>query len=97
MLSRFSKYINTNLYIVQHIIPKISNSNNHKLPNLGRWSTIKNEKIKESYVEDIIEKNTNWGNHDHCGSEVCKTPIVKSNVKYDMKTIMEDPYWFYLL
>ena len=47
-----------------------------KLTHLGRWDTITHENKKYN-TDDFIEKNTYWGNHDHCGSEVCKIPIKK--------------------
>jgi hypothetical protein len=43
---------------------------------LGRWNTISipEEANREILVRNAIEKNAYWGNHDHCGSEICKTP-----------------------
>ena len=42
---------------------------------LGRWNTIVKEKEPEIHVKNAIERNAYWGNHDHCGSEICKTPL----------------------
>tara|TARA_B100000242_G_C42894330_1_gene414821 strand:- start:48 stop:251 length:204 start_codon:yes stop_codon:yes gene_type:complete len=49
--------------------------------SLGRWGTIKSDKVIEKKVEEIIEKNATSGNHDHCGSEICKTPYKNKNKK----------------
>jgi|TARA_B110000444_G_C18530828_1_gene451097 hypothetical protein len=65
--------------------------------HLGRWNTIVNEKETRN-VNNVIEKNIYWGNHDHCGSEVCKTPT--DNKIYDNKTLkfyLDDPYWPFIL
>ena len=40
-----------------------------------------NDKVIEKKVEEIIEKNATSGNHDHCGSEICKTPYKNKNKK----------------
>lgn len=71
---------------------------------LGRWNTIMDEKKnKKEIISKAIDRNAHWGNHDHCGSELCKTPvpIAKSppqakdeNKPYKM---MDDPYWPYIL
>ena len=44
---------------------------------LGRWNTISihEEENRDILVKNAIEKNAYWGNHDHCGSEICKTPV----------------------
>ena len=49
-----------------------------KITHLGRWDTITHEEKKYN-TDGVIEKNAYWGNHDHCGSEVCKTPIKKAD------------------
>ena len=59
---------------------------NLQLP-LGRWGTIKSDKVTEKTVEETIEKNVISGNHDHCGSEICKIPNndMKSNNQKNSK------------
>ena len=72
---------------------------NLQLP-LGRWGTIKSDKVTEKKVEGIIEKNATSGNHDHCGSEICKTPTKdnnSNNVKNKIKKYVDDPYLFYII
>tara|TARA_S200000501_G_C20368335_1_gene545076 strand:+ start:298 stop:576 length:279 start_codon:yes stop_codon:yes gene_type:complete len=34
---------------------------------LGRWNTV----IQQN-DNNYIEKNIDWANHDHCGSEICE-------------------------
>lgn len=55
--------------IIRHFTKKSSTG------HLGRWNTIVKETENEIHVKNTIEKNAYWGNHDHCGSEICKTPI----------------------
>ena len=53
---------------------------------LGRWNTIVKESEPEINVKNAIERNAFWGNHDHCGSELCKTPIIpEKNIKNNSK------------
>jgi len=52
---------------------------------LGRWNTIVKESESEIHVKNAIERNSYWGNHDHCGSELCKTPIPEKEIKNDSK------------
>ena len=52
---------------------------------LGRWNTIVKESESEIHVKNAIERNAFWGNHDHCGSELCKTPIPEKEIKNDSK------------
>ena len=78
-----------------NIVFKKSNRN-LQLP-LGRWGTIKTDNINDNKVEEIIEKNATSGNHDHCGSEICKTPTKDDSYKNELKKYIDDPYWFYII
>tara|TARA_B100001057_G_scaffold459345_1_gene509410 strand:+ start:326 stop:577 length:252 start_codon:yes stop_codon:yes gene_type:complete len=71
-------------------------SRNLQLP-LGRWGTIKTDEKNEKKVQERIEKNAISGNHDHCGSEICKTPTKNDDYKDELKKFMKDPYWFYVI
>ena len=64
---------------------------------LGRWNTIVKESDSEANVKNAIERNAFWGNHDHCGSEICKTPIPPKKKKYKLEELMKDPLWPYVL
>ena len=69
---------------------------------LGRWNTIVREKeVSSDFVSNAIERNAFWGNHDHCGSEICKTPIPQSTSKEQHKRkllkMLDDPYFPYIL
>ena len=69
---------------------------NMQLP-LGRWGTIKNESDNDKNIQERIEKNATSGNHDHCGSELCKTPTESKKNNENLKKIIEDPYLFYIM
>ena len=84
-------------------ISKIFNLQSKKrMMVLGRWATIRDDKIS-SNIDNNIEKNIYWGNHDHCGSELCKTPIkidIKNKSmmnKEKMQFYENDPFWPYVL
>ena len=64
---------------------------------LGRWNTIVKESDSEDHIKNAIERNAFWGNHDHCGSEICKTPIPPEKNKYKLEELMKDPLWPYVL
>ena len=64
---------------------------------LGRWGTIKTDEKSEKKVQERIDKNATSGNHDHCGSEICKTPTKDENYMNELKKYIEDPYWFHIL
>ena len=90
----FLKYsIKTNSY------SNISKQARKNIPNLGRWSAIINENVNEKDIRNIIDKNANWGNHVHCGSEICKTHTKEINVKEKNNTYsyLDDPYWPYVM
>ena len=41
-----------------------------------------------------------WGNHDHCGSEICKTPVPlskKEQQKKDLLKMIDDPHFPFIL
>lgn len=63
---------------------------------LGRWNTIVKEEEPDIHVKNAIERNAFWGNHDHCGSELCQTPIPKKEEK-NIETLMKDPNWQHTL
>ena len=84
-------------------ISKIFNLQSKKrMMVLGRLGTIRNEKVS-SNIDNNIEKNIYWGNHDNCGSELCKTPIkidIKNESTINKEKIQfyeNDPYWPYVL
>jgi hypothetical protein len=58
---------------------------------LGRWNTIVKEEEPDIHVKNAIERNAFWGNHDHCGSEICKTPIPPK--KEELEKIIKDSKW----
>ena len=58
---------------------------------LGRWNTIVKESEPEIHVKNAIERNAFWGNHDHCGSEICKTPIPPKTE--ELEKIIKDNKW----
>ena len=65
--------------------------------HLGIWNTIVNEKETRN-VNNVIEKNIYWGNHDHCGSEVCKTPTDnKVCGNKTLKFYLDYPYLTFIL
>ena len=75
---------------------------------LGRWNTISipEEENRDILVKNAIEKNAYWGNHDHCGSEICKTPVEfetipkQKQTKYNQKDLMfyqNHPHWPFIL
>jgi hypothetical protein len=65
---------------------------------LGRWDTITNEQKDQVELNNTIEKNIYWANHDHCGGEICKTPQKPDNgVKIDTVSYENDPMWPFLL
>ena len=75
---------------------------------LGRWNTITipEKANSEILVRNAIEKNAYWGNHDHCGSEICKTPREFSSMpkqnqsEYKQKDLIyyqNDPHWPFIL
>ena len=37
---------------------------------LGRWNTVI-QNNNDNY-KNYIDKNIDWANHDHCGSEICE-------------------------
>ena len=52
---------------------------------LGRWNTIKEQNNKNSIIS--IEKNIDWANHDHCGSEICEKYFDKYFINEKNKSI----------
>ena len=66
--------------MLSRILANFTRSNT--ITHLGRWNTIIKETDKDIYhINKAIEKNAYWGNHDHCGSELCKTPTPYNNKK----------------
>ena len=68
---------------------------------LGRWNTITRENESSyEFVSNAIERNAYWGNHDHCGSEICKTPAPISKQeqkKKDVLKMFDDPHFPFIL
>jgi hypothetical protein len=68
---------------------------------LGRWNTIVREKeCSSDFVSNAIERNAFWGNHDHCGSEICKTPVPlskKEKQQKDLLKMIDDPHFPFIL
>ena len=48
---------------------------------LGRWSTIFTDSEHEIKNSESITFNIDSANHDHCGSEICKSVVVKETKK----------------
>ena len=48
---------------------------------LGRWSTVFTDSEHENKNSESITFNIDSANHDHCGSEICKSVVVKETKK----------------
>tara|TARA_B100000900_G_scaffold362727_1_gene336236 strand:+ start:937 stop:1239 length:303 start_codon:yes stop_codon:yes gene_type:complete len=64
----------------------IRNTSKNNIKYLGRWNTVidtGNKKINTN-INNNIEKNCDWANHDHCGGELCRIPEKNVVAKCDI-------------
>lgn len=61
---------------------------------LGRWNTIYEGRTHEiNLVNKAIEKNVYWANHDHCGGEICRTPLKTKNKNNNQNYTSKEEYF----
>ncbi len=75
----------TNKLLMSKLLKMFGRETSKKTMLLGRWSTIFTDSEYENKNSDSITFNIDSANHDHCGSEICKSVAVKETKKKDKK------------